>query len=283
MDSRRAMIILIGSFIVLNLILIGNLWFREKPAAEFYLTENQRQEIKALLDQKGIKLEVDIPEKGRPQAFLEVGYKKVDEQKVLENFLGKGAKPLVEVIQGGKSFTLGNEQLIVMENGIITYFNKEDKKISALLSEDEAQRLAMEFIKTHGGLPEEAVLSDITYDDKSKGFLIEYVRSYDGFFIANSYMDILVTPSGVRSVYQCWLNPHGYRGKKRAVILPLTAIMRVASERKSSEHLVITRMNQGFYSKFYNAERWQAAPVWKIELKNGDFYYVNAYTGELEQ
>ncbi|HHW02367.1 MAG TPA: hypothetical protein GXX35_06105 [Thermoanaerobacterales bacterium] len=282
MDWRRAAIILISSFIALNIILAVNLWVMERPVGEFILTQSQQKEIEDQLSKKGIRLAVGIPEKSLPQAFLEVGYKKVDRQKILENFFGKGAKPRIEKIQGGNSYTVGNQQLIIMDNGIITYFNKEDKGTGSLSSQ-EAEAEAFDFMKSRGGLPQEAVLNSITYDPETKSYLIEYVRNFDGFFVANSYIDILVSPSGVKNYYQSWLNIYGYRGKKKTVISPFTAIMRVASEKKDADSMVITEIKQGFYSKFYDAERWQAAPVWKIGLKNGDVFYVNAYTGELEQ
>lgn len=282
MDWRKAAIILISSFIVLNIILAVNLWVNERPAEEFVLTQDQQQEIEDQLSKKGIKLEAKIPEKGLPQAFLELGYKKADQQKILDNFLGKGAKPRTEQIQGGKSYTMDSRQLIIMDNGIITYFDKQDKAFPGL-SRQQAETEAVEFMESHGGLPQEAVLNSITYDEKTGSYLIEYVRKYDGFFVANSYIDILVSPSGVKNYYQSWLNIYGYRGKKKAVISPFTAIMRMASEKKNTDSMVITGIEQGFYSKFYDADRWQAAPVWKISLKSGDVYYVNAYTGELEQ
>jgi len=283
LDWRKAAMILISSFIVLNIILAVNLWINERPAEEFVLTLDQQKEIEDQLSKKGIELEVNIPQKGLPQAFLELGYKKADQQKILENFLGKGAKPQTEQIQGGKSYTLDSRQLIIMDNGIITYFDKQDSKTSASLSRQQAEAEAVKFMESHGGLPQEAVINNITYDEKTGSYLIEYVRKYDGFFVANSYVDILVSPSGVKNYYQSWLNIYGYKGKKKAVISPLTAIMRTAGEENNTDPMVITGIEQGFYSKFYDADRWQAAPVWKISLKSGEVYYVNAYTGELEQ
>ncbi|MCR4430327.1 MAG: two-component system regulatory protein YycI [Tepidanaerobacteraceae bacterium] len=283
MDWRRAVIILIISFIALNVILAANLWLKERPVEEFVLTPDQQREIEAQLSEKGIRLEAKIPSCGVPQAFLELGYNKVDAEKVVENFLGKGANPSTELIQGGRSYATESKQLIIMDNGIITYFNRSGDSASKGLSREEAESKALEFMRSHGGLPKEAVLNSVTYDDKTESFLIEFVRKYDGFFVANSYIDILVSPSGVKNYYQSWLNIYGYKGKKRAVISPLTAILRMASEKNNDESMVITGVEQGFYSKFYDAERWQAAPVWKIKLESGDVYYVNAYTGELEQ
>ena len=86
----------------------------------------------------------------------------------------------------------------------------------------------------HTGIPQNAILYGIAYEQKVRVILLS-IQTHDGFLIANSYMDILVTPSGVKSFYQCWLNPYGYKGRKKTVIPPLTAIMRVADESTSTD------------------------------------------------
>jgi len=113
--------------------------------------------------------------------------------------------------------------------------------------------------------------------------VLQRLKAIDDFFIENSYVTMMVTPAGIKTYYQCWLNPLRYVGKKRGVISPLTAIMRVITEAKTEHPVEITRIQQGYYSKLYNADRWQAAPVWRIQLGDVDTYYVNAYTGEMEQ
>jgi len=246
-------------------------------------SQAQQEEIYALMKQKGIIVETDLPEKGKPQSFLELGYEKVNIDKVAASFFGEDAEPSIQSFEGGKNYTFGSEQLIIMENGIITYFNSFEKTDKVEYTQEQALKTAEDFISKRGGLPENAILHNITYDDKSGGYLIEYVRSHDGFFIANSYIDIIVTPAGVNSYYQCWLKPYGYQGKKREVILPAMAVLRVKDIYENSEPLTITKIEQGYYSRFFNADRWQAAPVWRIQLKSGENYYINAFTGELEQ
>jgi hypothetical protein len=39
----------------------------------------------------------------------------------------------------------------------------------------------------------------------------------------------------------------------------------------------------GYYSQEYDAERWEIPPVWRIRLDNGEVYYINAFTGNLER
>lgn len=280
---KRAITILIVSFIMLNIAMIFNLWLRDRPDNRFALSSSQKSQIIQVLRQRGVTLEVDIPKEGRPQSLLEVGFPKLDEKKILQNFFGKDSKPNISPTQDGRKFTIGNEQLIITDNGFITYLNNEDNLKWPSLTREQAEKEALNFMKTHRCMPKNAVLDKISYDEESKGYLMEYVRYHDDFFIQNSYATVLVTPSGIKSYYQCWLEPLGYVGKNRSVISPLTVIMRVITEAKTEHPIVITRIEQGYYSKLYDADRWQVAPVWKIQLNAVDTYYVNAYTGELEQ
>jgi len=283
LEWKKAIAILVASFIILNVFLVFNLWFKEKPMAEFKLTSGQQFEIKQYLMERGVILKVDDLKEGRPQSLLEVSFQKVDEKKALESFFGKKALPQINKTQDGRIYTFEKQQLIITDNGFITYFNNEDQIIWPNLTKEQAENEAANFIKNHGSMPADAVLDKVTYDEKSQGYLLEYVRYYDNFFIDNSYVTMLVTPSGIKTYYQCWLKPLGYIGKKRGVISPLTAIMRVINEVQAENQISITRVQQGYYSKLYDANRWQVAPVWKIELNDGDIYYVNAYTGEMEQ
>ncbi|ADL08943.1 two-component system regulatory protein YycI [Thermosediminibacter oceani] len=282
MDWRKAVRILVVSFLVLNVMLAVSLYIRAVPRRAFTLEESQQQKIKTFLESKGIILKTQIPLEGVPVSFLEIGYQPVREESIIRQFFG-GEVPRVEVISGGKKFLLDKRQLVVMDNGTVTYQDKRSEQIFKNLDEQKALEVAESFLKTHGVFPEDARLNTVTYDPKRKGYLIEYVRDYKGFFIANSYIDIMVTPCGVTNFSMNWLKPLEFRGKKREVIPPITAILRVDAERKSGEPVVIEKVEQGFYSQFYNADRWQAAPVWKVELENGEIYYVNAYTGEMER
>ncbi len=283
LEWKRAITILIISFVVLNIFMVCNLWFREQSIDDFTLTPKQKSEIERTLNQRGVVLKVAIPKEGRPQSLLEVSFQKLDEKKVLESFFGKKLVLKISQTQDGRNYTFKNQQLIITDNGFITYFNNTDQTIWPNLTKEQAESEAENFMRSHGGMPQDAVLDKVTYDDQSKGYLLEYVRYHDDFFIENSYVTMMVTPAGVKTYYQCWLNPLRYVGKKRGVISPLTAIMRVITEVKTEHPVEITRIQQGYYSKLYNADRWQAAPVWRIQLGDVDTYYVNAYTGEMEQ
>ncbi|MFY9415114.1 MAG: hypothetical protein WAP27_10230, partial [Tepidanaerobacteraceae bacterium] len=89
MQWKQAITILIVSFIVLNIVMILNLWLRDRPGDQFALSSSQKSEIIESLRQKGVIVEVEIPKEGKPQALLEVALPKLDEKKILQNFFGK--------------------------------------------------------------------------------------------------------------------------------------------------------------------------------------------------
>ena len=91
---KQAITILIVSFIVLNIVMILNLWLRDRPGDQFALSSSQKSEIIESLRQKGVIVEVEIPKEGKPQALLEVALPKLDE-KDTTNFFGKDSRPIL--------------------------------------------------------------------------------------------------------------------------------------------------------------------------------------------
>ncbi|KXG76558.1 hypothetical protein AN618_15890 [Fervidicola ferrireducens] len=282
MDWRKAIWILAVSFFVLNIVLIANLYIKTMPGQGFKLEEDQQQAIKIHLESRGIKLETQLPPRGVPVSFLEVGRESFKREELIKMFFPGGIAE-VEEIQGGEKYISGRQQLILTESGSIIFEDGEKTETFGELDEKKAVEIAERFIKEHGGLPEYASLNYVKYDPEIGGYIVEYMGNYKGFFVANSYIRLSVTPHGVVNFQRNFLKPIAFKGKRRQVIPPLTAVLKVDAERKSGAPMVVKKVEQGFYSQFYNAERWLAAPVWKVELNNGEVYYVNAYTGELER
>ena len=44
----------------------------------------------------------------------------------------------------------------------------------------------------------------------------------------------------------------------------------------------IVDFSLGYYTREYDAQRWEIPPVWRIRLNNGEIYYINAFTGNPE-
>ena len=97
-------------------------------------------------------------------------------------FFGQNASPKVELLDNGKNYNYDNKQLIIMENGIITFFDKQNKKSDEQITKNQAIKMDIRTsCKSHGGIPKDAEINSIVYDEKSNGYLVQYVRNYDGF------------------------------------------------------------------------------------------------------
>jgi hypothetical protein len=46
---------------------------------------------------------------------------------------------------------------------------------------------------------------------------------------------------------------------------------------------LITSITLGYFSGEIDAEKWEISPVWRIVMQNEQVYYINAFTGNLEQ
>jgi regulatory protein YycI of two-component signal transduction system YycFG len=286
MDWSKAKTILITAFTIINIFLGTNLWFKNNDINKVTaVSVKEMEEVKRFLKQEGIIVDADIPKKVEPQPFLMIGYKKTDAKKVAQSFFNDLKGVSYEKVKDSTTFQKGFQQLIVMENGIISYFNNEEKgEIYKDLDENRARELAEEFIKKHGGFPPNAEYDRTIYYNQSKSYLVEYVQVYRGKFLASSYIDVLVTPSGIKSYYCSWLEPLGYSGNSKKIISPAHALLKMVDILEKVEKPVrVTGIHLGYYSRYYNAEKWQAVPVWRISVEKDEYYYINGYTGELEQ
>lgn len=286
MDWSKAKTILIIVFLILNIFLGGNLWLKSSAKGEVTVVSiKETDEAKKILKQEGIIVEAEIPKKISPQPFLTVSYTNVNAEKTASSFFDNLNE--VEIIKEEDNITYqkGNRQLIIMDKGIISYFNNEDSEIIYdNLDKVKAEEIAYEFIQEHIGFPSNAVHDRTVYYDQSNSFLVEYIQVYKGKFISSSCIDVLVTPLGVKSYYCGWIEPLGYSGKPKKIISPVHALLQIVDIFEETEdEVIVTDIQLGYYSRQYNAAKWHAVPSWSIKTNEDDTYYINGYTGELEQ
>jgi regulatory protein YycI of two-component signal transduction system YycFG len=286
MDISRAKTILIIAFILLNTYLGYSYWVMVSSGSDVtYATAEETAQVREVLEREGIILDTTLDRKVMPQPFLVVSYNKVDPQKVVRHFFEDQTGLEYESNSDSIVYKSGAQQLMIMNNGIISYFDNSDEPANLESFDPEtARRVAEEFIEKHGGLPANAEFDRTVYYNESNSYLVEYIQVYKGRFLAGSYIDVLVTPAGVKSYYFSWQKPIGYSGKAKKIISPVHALLKMIDIIAGSDvNVVVKDVELGYYSRYYNAEKWQAVPVWRIALEGDDYYYINGYTGELEQ
>lgn len=280
MDWKKAVKILIVSFIVINVAFLVNLYIRKHPTAK-QATKDEVYDVEEILDSRGIKLKTEIPEDRRPQCFLEVEHESIDKD-LYANLFFEGEIPQKRQDPDKTTYIKGQRQLDIANSGVITYSDKKDEQDGKEdITENEAVEYAEKFIKRHGGLPKDAVMNNIIRDEETGDYHIEYVREHDGYLLVNSYIKVIVNSNQVKNFERCWLIPLEYYGEEKDIVSPFSAVLKAADEKQGLK--TVTFIKQGFYSKLYNANSWQMAPIWIIGFEDGERYYVNSYTGQLEK
>lgn len=259
--------------------LIVNLYLCKKPKVKSQ-AEEEICDVEEILDSRGIVLKTKMPHEGRPQSFLEVEREKKDKDFYVQLFFDEDI-PKVYYDKDKVSYVAGKRQLDFLNNGIIHYTNHQDFQTRDKLSEKEVVNYVEDFIEKHGGLPPDSVLGNLFYDEANNEYHIKYVQKFDDFILTNSYIEVIIVNDQIKSFEKCWLVPIEYQGEEKDVISPLTAVLKAVQEKQEGSK-VITIIEQGFYSKLYNADSWQMAPVWVIGFEDGKTYYINSYTGQLE-
>ena len=116
-------------------------------------------------------------------------------------------------------------------------------------------------------------------------YLVEFCQSWEGQpLVGASGAVLVVTPAGVESCWRRQLTVFGESGSRRSVITAESALLTLALERPRPEAtpLTVKEISLGYYNEIYNADQWEASPVWRIWVGGDTNFYINAYTGELE-
>ncbi|MGB4314023.1 MAG: two-component system regulatory protein YycI [bacterium] len=289
MDWGRAKDILIVAFLALNLFLGFRLWteMSRYPAATSQLLP---EEIAATLDNlaaAGIELAVPIPREAPPLPLLQVQVSPLKPQKVAQYLLGNLEDVHIVRTPGPEGeilFIRGGEELSVYPNGIITYRYLYPRPPSP--GREGIEEWAEEFIAHQREFGQELRLKEIRELPQEEAFLVRLEQLYqDRPLVGSAGVEALVAEEGIKFLWQRPLEPIGPAGEKKAIIPATEALLRLAAAReghKGGERLTIAEITLGYYNKLYDAQEWEAVPVWALRTDEDQWYYINAFTGEQE-
>ncbi|HHX87241.1 MAG TPA: hypothetical protein GX693_03560 [Firmicutes bacterium] len=125
---------------------------------------------------------------------------------------------------------------------------------------------------------------DLIQEGSSGERIITYTQNIEGLSLYSSYIKVTVTGERINSVDLFWLEPLKRPQERPMKIIPAAeAVLRLVEELGPSDHPChIIRLDLGFYSQEYEAEQWDVPPVWRIIIDGQHTYYINAFTGHLE-
>ncbi len=291
MDFSRAKTVLIAAFFCLNLFLLYQIWLEESSGNPGLF--GQREEVSRLetaLQEASLSLEVSLPRGGLRAAHLVV----MPWQPALEE-VARDFWLFLQGQEGDEALWSESEFHIIEEDehkGIVYSWGEREIKMKgegslsflrALqgLSRDKVGVAAEEMAK------EISFLRDFVYDYKVEApeeVILRYYQKYEGFPLYAGYLQFTYREGADGDIDLYRLEPLGFAEQQREVIPPATALWRFleAYTAKQEFPAAIIDFGLGYYSKEYDAQRWEIAPVWRIRLSNGEIYYINAFTGYLE-
>ncbi|MEW5919503.1 MAG: two-component system regulatory protein YycI [Bacillota bacterium] len=291
MDLSRAKTVLIAAFFILNLFLLYQIWVedgRDNPV--LFGQKEEVSRLEAALQQANLSLETTLPRGGMRAAYLVVMPWQPDLEEVALNFWQLLAN------KDGEETLLPDDLQVIRENNdhniTICRFGSYEMlllKEGSLLLRHAFRGLTREKL---GITVDELIkrvpfLQDFVYDYKAEEeekVVLYYRQDYEGFPLYAGYLQFSHQEEPDGDIYLYRLEPLGFAEQQREVIPPSTALWRFLETYTARDEVptAIVEFSLGYYSEEYDAQRWEIAPVWRIRLRNGEIYYINAFTGYRE-
>ncbi len=294
MDLSRAKMVLIITFLILNLFLLYQIVMDEGMYNPVLF--GPREEVSRLekaMQEANLSLDIPLPRGGMSVAYLVVmPWQPVEEDVVamlwqgLGNDTENGIFSSNDLLANAESennisrWRFGPYELFLSKEGPFQLHNAFKG-----LDPEKKESAAAEFMNRV------SFLQDFVYDYKVAKHgktAIYYHQEFEAFPLYAGYVEFDCGGEHEPGceVYLYRLEPLGFGEQKREVIPPSTALWRFLDAYTESEYshdpMVIVEFSLGYYSEEYDAERWEIPPVWRIRLLNGEIFYINAFTGYLE-
>ncbi len=295
MDWSRAKNILLLAFLTLNLFLGFHLYqeMTRYPvtAGSGQVSGEQIAEVREHLQSVGLELEAPIPRETATLPLLKVRLLALDQRQVAHHLFRSLDGVKVTRISGGEGETLyarAEEELRAYANGILTYRYPHPSPPTqpGPLPEKAALQWVEEYITGQREFGQELSVGEIRKLAPEEKYLIRLEQTYQGRpLVGSAGVEALFTAAGMEYLWQRPLDPLGPAGEEKATIPATEALLRLAAFHSSSggdKPLPIIAITLGYYNKLYDAQEWEAVPVWAICIGPDHWYYINAFTGELE-
>lgn len=289
MDWSKAKNVLIVAFIITN-ILLAYVIQKDLPIKDNFQINNDKymENVENYLLDRGIEVDLDIPNKNMTLPILMVRYKTFDMEEVAQTFLGKNYNIIDKDI-----YKSGNKKLERVSNKKFIYTDSSRVQGNYPLDEDKVVEISKKFLKDHKLLAEDLELQQI-YLGPMKEYGVQalyklvYNQVYKGQFLAESYINVYIKHKQVVGLEVMLLEYEKTQGEKKKIIPATEALLRkmndILTDNVEEDKIVISDIELGYYfnTSGINLTNWDtiasgtAFPSWKIVLANGRTYYVEA-------
>lgn len=285
MNLGRAKSILIIAFAGLNIFLGYHLFWPDfGRLTRVAITAEDLRAIETVLSDNNYFLEVSLDRSVRASDFLTVSTALDFQRKILQHFIEKGARGSES--GNTSNFQTEGETAIIHPNGLIRIvydpgiFLVED---AINLEEREIKIMINQFLEDKKLMPEGIHFDYMENSEERINF--HYYQTIEDVPIYASQLKVVLESDYIELVEIYWLSPTKRMPPREMEVIPATkALTNLVNELgPSPEPRQIKQIELGYYSGEYDAEKWEIPPVWRIALDGKEYYYINAFTGNLEQ
>jgi regulatory protein YycI of two-component signal transduction system YycFG len=299
MDLSKAKTVLIITFLFLNFFLLYQILEDEgKGRLGSFGRKEELSRLEIALHEVNLSLDVPLPRGGMQVAHLVVEPFQFQVEEIIDELWklfrdrNNADIPIVEEVLSEAEdeqrvyaeYTFGEYEMIVRKEGSISikttresepHYGKDNKSLEEIMQSAQEGMEGISFM--------DSFIYDYTQMSQ-KGLVLNFRQEYDGFPLYAGYLQLFMRGLKPEGCYLYCLEPVGFAEQKREAIPPTTALLRLIEAYKGgTQETSIIDFSLGYYSREYDAERWEIPPVWRIRLDNGEVFYINAFTGNLER
>lgn len=285
MNLGRAKLILIIAFAGLNLFLGYQLFWPDfGRLTRVAVSVEELQSMEKMLIDNNYELEASINRSFQTRDFVTVSPSLAVQRLILLRFLREGAR----IFQGDgvNYYYIDGETAEIHRSGLIRILYNPAKHLGNdlyTMEQRELRSLIDQFLVAN-----QLNLEGLTFDYLEKtdpaSLTAVYYQVINDDPVFTGQLKVLTTEDQIRMVEIYWLETvERFPAKEIQVISAVEALGNLVFEiGPASESAVVSRVELGYYSGEYEAEKWEMPPVWRI-IVDDQPYYINAFTGNLEK
>lgn len=282
MDLTRAKSVLILAFLLLNSYLGYQVWHKSELFLSYlYVTTEEVEQVLSQLADNQYQVSATLPRQVQAMSLLSVRAQEIEEEAFLAALFTSPPLPLRQETEGAIKYTHPEGTLLFPGRGRVDF--RRPEPVEPAGEDSEVQRLGEEFLKDKGLMPGDARF-DALYPSPGEGSVGVFTQQYQGFSLYTSYINLYFAGDHLTGFDYFWLEPLEFSAESRYVLPVTQALLRFLEiqgpARKPEE---ITAITLGYFSREYDAQKWDMAPVWRIVTGTGQITYINAFSGEEER
>lgn len=283
--AKRKLIIL---FIIVNILLFwGNY---RKEIGVYTLRESQLNDIRQVLKEHNIYIDVDIPKNYQPIQALKVFPYQLDSsirEKIATQILG-GSDGLTVSIQSPKSANEQQkriyrraDQVVTFDGESILYRDEGILNLKGSIDIKEAKKIADQWIKQ---MEYDVKNMYIQIIQQADDMYIIYYEQHEGVPVFDSYVKMHITPSGISEAKIRKVEVGELTGPKQNIYSADQVFFNLIKTISQNHPIHIKDIVIGYALENPRGTHLiaeDAIPFYQVILESGEIYYINAYNNDL--